>query len=141
MRTFFLLLAALSLASTASAWDTKKFDAKKLEKEWGMPVFSKGVVGNEVTVNDEEREKSAEWALKKIDVKSVVEFYSQKLKTEPSHKSTDDGDEVYTYKFPYDKEKRLLRRVYVKQSSDDRLVHIRFADTKMPEGEDPPEEQ
>ncbi len=139
MRTAMWLFVALTLAPAAHAWDTKKFNAKALEKEWGLPIYSKGVVGNEVTVNDEEREKVAEWALRKVEAKTVADYYSQKLSMEPEHKTTDMGDEVYAFKFHFDKEKRVLRRVYVRFVSDDKLVHVRFVDTKVPEGEDPSE--
>ncbi len=125
----------------ASAWETKKFDARRIQKEWGLPAFAKGtVVGGEVTVNDEPRERSAEWALRKVDVKAAADFYQAKLKVEPAHKKTDSGDDVYTFRFPYNREKRIVRRVYVKLDGDDKLVHIRFAETRVPEGEDPPED-
>jgi hypothetical protein len=141
MRFVSCIVVSLTLASMAQAWDTKKFNAKTLEKEWGLPVYSKSVVGNEVTVNDEQNRKSAEWAIRKVDVKTIVEFYSQKLKIDPEHKTSDTGDDRYIYKFPFDKDKRLLRRVYVKYDNDDRLVHVRFADDTIPEGEEIPEDE
>jgi hypothetical protein len=140
MRTLIMLLVAASLAPAAQAWDTKKFNAKALEKEWGLPVFSKNVVGSEVIVNDEDRQKSAEWAVKKVETDVVVKFYTEKLKVEPDHKTSDVGDERYTYKLPFDKEKRILRRVYVKFVTEDRFVHIRFAESQIPEGDEIPED-
>ena len=140
MRTASLVFVGLSLATSAHAWDTKKFNAKTIEKEWGMPAFSKNVVGNEVMTNDEANRKSAEWAVKKVDVKAVVEFYSEKLAMQPEHKTLDTGDERYVYKFPWDKDKRVVRRVLVKYDNDDHMVHIRFWDAHVPEGEDPPED-
>jgi len=140
MRTVIALLLAIALAPAALAWDTKKFNAKTLEKEWGLPVFSKNVVGGEVTVNDEAKEKSAEWALRRVELDAVVKFYTEKLKIEPEHTTLDTGDQRYTFKFPFDKEKRVLRRVYVKFVTEDRFVHIRFAESQIPEGEDIPED-
>lgn len=145
MRRALCLLVAAETATAALAWDTKKFNAKALQKEWGLPVFvgagkGSGVVGNEVTVNDEMREKSAEWALRGAEVKAAVEFYRSKLNFEPRHATSDTSDEIYTFRFPFDRVSRVLKMIIVKLDFETKLVHVRFAQKRVPEGEELDEE-
>ncbi len=131
MRPAALLAVALAVPQLAGAWETKKFNGKAIQKEWKLPAYDRGgVVGNEVTVNAEERTRSAEWALKKADIKAVADFYKAKLKIDPKNKTTDTGDELYDFALPVDKQQRIARHVYVKFDNNDRLVHVRFAEKK-----------
>jgi hypothetical protein len=114
------------VASSAHAQDSHKFEAKKLEAAYKLPVYAPkgGVVGGEVieNVNDVLHSHDATYEVHG-DIKKAVEFFTKAL-GEPSTKKNDTGTTVYTYTKRDPDEPMVGRKVIVLIDPDSRQVQV-----------------
>ena len=111
-----LAAAVLLLPGLAFAQETKKFNAKELEKDFAaVGVFApKGVaiIDNEVVVDTEpERDYRQAVYMVRADIKKVLEFYKVKARVEPTTSGDEDlGTLKYVFApMPQVDDKRLYR--------------------------------
>jgi hypothetical protein len=124
--SFGLGLGLLLVAGAAGAQESHKFDAKKLEAAYNLPVYApKGaVVGNEVIedTNDVQHSKNAIYEVKG-DIKKALDFFTKAL-GEPKQKKSDTGITTYTYEKKVVDEPLIVRKIQVHIDPDSRQVQV-----------------
>jgi hypothetical protein len=129
-----MLLAAgaalLILPGGAAAQDSKKFDAKKIEADFALPVLpvKKGqVLDNEMIVtNDSDGETKTKDIIfsVRLDGKAVVKFYSGKM-GDPKKESLDTGGSRWIFKAKQT-DPHISTKVTVTTTEDAKVVKIQY---------------
>lgn len=129
-----MLLAAgaalLSLPETAAAQDSKKFDAKKIESDFALPVFpaKKGqVLDNEMIVTDdsdgETKTKDIVFTVR-TDAKGVVKFYTGKM-GDGKREALDTGGSRWVFRAKQT-DPHVSTKVTVTTTDDPKVVKIQY---------------
>ncbi len=121
-----LAFASFLAAGAAQAQDSHKFDAKKLEAAYKLPVFApKGsVIGGEVIENVNEVLHSHDAVYEvRGDIKKAVDFFTKAL-GDPKTKKNDTGTTVYTFEKRDPEEPMVGRKVIVLIDPESRQVQV-----------------